>query len=134
LTPHPGEAARLLDMPAAAILADPAAALERAGPRLDCVIVLKGHVTTVWSRDGGYGVLDGMNPALATGGSGDVLAGVIAGLLASGLSAGTAARAGVIAHALAASRAAEARGLMLSEDLLPFLSQVLGFCVKGLAR
>jgi NAD(P)H-hydrate epimerase len=130
MTPHPGEAARLLGRPAAEILADPLAALEQAGRRFGCVIVLKGHVTTVWSPDGRFALLDGMNAALATGGSGDVLAGTIAGLLASGVRAEAAARAGVLAHALAASRAVEAGGLPLAEDLLPFLSQVFGYCVK----
>ncbi len=124
LTPHPGEAARILDCPAAEVLRDPLAALEEAGKRLGCVIVLKGHVTTVWSPGGRFAVLDGMNPALATGGSGDVLAGTIGGLLASGLTAETAARAGVLAHSTAAFRAAKARGLFVSEDLLPFLSRV----------
>jgi hydroxyethylthiazole kinase-like uncharacterized protein yjeF len=128
LTPHPGEAARVLGRPAAEILADPLAALDAAGARLGCVIVLKGHVTTVWSPGGRHAVLDNMNPSLATGGSGDVLAGTIAGLLASGLSAEAASRAGVLAHALAARAAG---GLFVSEDLLPFLSQVLGFCAAA---
>ncbi len=124
LTPHPGEAARVLDCPVADVLRDPLAALEEAEKRLGCVIVLKGHVTTVWSPGGRFAVLDGMNAALATGGSGDVLAGTIGGLLASGLTAEAAARAGVLAHSVAAFRAAKARGLFLSEDLLPFLSRV----------
>ena len=129
MTPHPGEAARLLGRPAAEILADPLTALEQAGRRFGCVIVLKGHVTLVGSPDGRFAVLDGMNAALATGGSGDVLAGTIAGLLASGLDAETAARGGVLAHSIAASRTVEANGLMLAEDLLPFLSQTFAYSV-----
>ncbi len=128
MTPHPGEAGRLLGCPASQVLADPLAALEEAGGRFGCVIVLKAHVTTVWSPGGRFAVLDNMNPALATGGSGDVLAGTIAGLLASGLDAEAAARAGVLAHALAASRAVAEEGLILAEDLIPRLSQAFAYC------
>lgn len=134
MTPHPGEAGRLLGCPASEVLADPLAALEEAGRRFGCVIVLKAHVTTVWSPGGRFAVLDSMNPALATGGSGDVLAGTIAGLLAGGLDPEAAARGGVLAHALAASRAVAAGGLMLAEDLLPHLSQVFAYCAEERVR
>jgi ADP-dependent NAD(P)H-hydrate dehydratase / NAD(P)H-hydrate epimerase len=130
LTPHPGEAARLLGRGVEEILRDPLAALATAGPRLGCTIVLKGHVTVVWSA-GRFAILDGMNPALATGGSGDVLAGAIAGLLACGLGADTAARAGVLVHAAAAVRALHSAGLFLAEDLVPEISRVLAFCAGG---
>ena len=77
--------------------------------------------------DGRLWILDGMNPALATGGSGDVLAGMIGGLAAGGLSPQDAARLGVLLHARAGELAYRERGFFLAEDLLPYVSLL----VKG---
>ncbi len=125
LTPHPGEFARLLGRAAAEVLADPWPPLLEASRRLNAVIVLKGHCTTVASPEGRYWILDGGNPAMATGGSGDVLAGIVAGLLATGMSPVAAARAAVMAHSAAGRRAFAEKGYFLAEDLLPYVSQVL---------
>ena len=84
LTPHPGEFARLIGEDTAAVLADPLPALRRTSAALQATIVLKGHCSYVCAPDGGLWIFDGMNPALATGGSGDVLSGVIAAQLAGG--------------------------------------------------
>jgi NAD(P)H-hydrate epimerase len=122
LTPHPGEFARLAGVEVAAVLADPLPQLLEMSAKLEAVIVLKGHCSFVASPEGRYWILDGCNPALATGGSGDVLAGIIGGLAAGGLAPLVAARLGVLLHARAGEQAYRERGYFLAEDLLPYLS------------
>jgi NAD(P)H-hydrate epimerase len=122
LTPHPGEFARLAGSSVADILSDPLPPLLLMSATLKAVIVLKGHCTTIASPRGRYWILDGMNAALATGGSGDLLSGMIAGLVASGYSAEEGARLGVLVHHRIGRRAFEERGLYLAEDLLPYIS------------
>lgn len=126
LTPHPGEAARLLDTDVVAVQADRPAAARELSRRYGAVAVLKGAGTLVADPSGGLGLCDRGNPGMATGGMGDVLTGLIAGLLAQGLSPRDAARAGVALHAEAADRAARAgeRGLAAS-DLFPPLRTLL---------
>ncbi len=83
LTPHPGEAARLLRAPVADVLADRPNAVREISRRFgDCWVVLKGHQTLVGRSEGELFVNSSGNPHLAQGGSGDVLAGYLAGLLA----------------------------------------------------
>lgn len=125
LTPHPGEAARLLGCGTAEVQRDRPAAARALARRYGAVAVLKGAGTLI--ADGErlhlcpYG-----NPGMAVGGMGDVLTGVIAALMAQGLTAGDAARLGVLAHALAGDAAArgQPRGLLPS-DLLDALRGVL---------
>ncbi|HVT35031.1 MAG TPA: NAD(P)H-hydrate dehydratase, partial [Nevskiaceae bacterium] len=118
LTPHPGEAARLLGgMRSADVQDDRLSAVRNLREKYGGVAVLKGAGTLVQGSQlmlCPYG-----NPGMAGGGMGDVLGGVIAALLAQGLTLETAANAGVLAHALAGDRAAYGgeRG-MLAEDLL----------------
>ena len=83
ITPHPGEAARLLKTTAAHVQADRPAALREICRRFgNCWVVLKGHQTLIGQSTGNIAVNGSGNPQLAQGGSGDVLAGYIAGLLA----------------------------------------------------
>ncbi len=82
LTPHPGEAARLLGISAAEINLDRVGAARRLAERAGAVVVLKGAATVVTAPDGRTLVTPTGSPALATGGTGDVLTGVIAALLA----------------------------------------------------
>ncbi len=127
LTPHPGEAARLLDEKrAVAIQADRFAAVQALQARYGGVIVLKGNGSLVCEAGHPLALCDAGNPGMATGGMGDVLTGVIAALIAQGLGAGDAARLGVCLHACAGDRAAQAgmRGL-LAGDLLPRLQSLL---------
>jgi hydroxyethylthiazole kinase-like uncharacterized protein yjeF len=124
LTPHPGEFSRLLGVELAELLDDPLPQAVRAAAELEAVIVLKGHCTLVASPEGRYGVLDGMNPAMATGGSGDVLAGICAGLLTSGCSPEDAAVLGVFLHSEIGRRLYEERGYFLAEDMLQAVSSV----------
>jgi NAD(P)H-hydrate epimerase len=122
LTPHPGEFSRLAGLEVPQLLADPLPPLLSCSARLEAVILLKGSCSFVASPDGRYWILDGMNPALATGGSGDVLAGIIGGLAAGGLEPLAAARLGVLLHARAGELAYRERGYFVAEDLLPYIS------------
>ena len=94
LTPHPGEAARLLGVDTAAITADRFAAVRELAQRHQSVVVLKGAGTLISSAHGEVSICPWGNPGMASGGTGDVLTGVIAGLLAQGFDAWHAAQAG----------------------------------------
>lgn len=106
LTPHPGEAARLLECDTRTIATDRFAAARELARRHQCVCVLKGAGTLVASPHGEVAVCPWGNPGMASGGMGDVLTGVIAGLLAQGLDAYRAACTGVALHARAGDLAA----------------------------
>jgi len=101
---------------------------------MEAVIVLKGHCTVVAAPDGKYWILDAPNPALATGGAGDVLAGIVAAGVAGGLTPVDAARFGVALHANVARLAWRRNGWFLSEDLVPMLSRLLGRADAGRRR
>jgi ADP-dependent NAD(P)H-hydrate dehydratase / NAD(P)H-hydrate epimerase len=101
LTPHPGEAARLLGVANAEVQADRAAAARALAQRSGAVAVLKGARTVVAHPDGRLSINPTGGPGLAAGGSGDVLAGVIGALLARKLPAWDAARLGAYLHGLA---------------------------------
>lgn len=124
LTPHPGEAARLLAVENAQIQQDRLSAAGRLQTEYGGVTVLKGAGTLVAGQQMALCTLG--NPGMAVGGSGDVLGGVIAALMAQGLEAETAAQLGVTAHAAAGDRAAAAgqRG-MLPSDIIEQLRAVL---------
>ena len=122
LTPHPGEAARLLGVSVAKIQADRFAAARALAQRYGGVCVLKGSGTIISTQDDpALWLCDRGNPGLATGGSGDVLTGVIAALIAQGLKSLDAARLGAWVHAVAADHAALGgeRGLMAGDLLAP---------------
>jgi NAD(P)H-hydrate epimerase len=123
LTPHPGELARLDGM---AVPADEDGRIERAvaaSRRFGAIVVLKGARTVVAGPDGTAAIGGAPNPALATGGTGDILAGVIGSLLAQGMVPWDAARLGVHLHALAGATVAASLGDAgaLASDLLPLL-------------
>ena len=122
LTPHPGEAARLLQCSNAKIQQDRYAAVAAIQAKYDGIAVLKGAGTLIASNDD-IAVSTTGNPGMASGGMGDVLAGVIAGLLAQGLSPKDAAQQGVYHHGRAADLAAEKDGErgLLASDLMPYL-------------
>jgi ADP-dependent NAD(P)H-hydrate dehydratase / NAD(P)H-hydrate epimerase len=122
LTPHPGEAARLLGLTAAAVEADRLAAARALASRTHAVVVLKGARTIVCDGtiDDEYCAINPTGgPELATGGSGDVLAGLVASLLAQGTSPADAARAAVYVHGRAGERLAVQHGSrgVVSSDL-----------------
>lgn len=120
LTPHHGEAARLLNMSVAEVESDRLHSVQRLVKRYGGVVVLKGAGTVVANNAGEIGIIDAGNPGMASGGMGDVLTGIIAALLGQGLTPYDAACAGCVAHGEAADRLAArdgARG-MLATDLL----------------
>ena len=122
LTPHPGEAARMLGCRTADIQADRFAAVRNLQQRYGGIIVLKGSGTLIVDERQELAVCDGGNPGMASGGMGDVLTGVIAGLVAQGYALPAAARLGVCVHAAAGDAAAKEgeRGL-LAGDLMPWI-------------
>ena len=128
LTPHSGEAARLLKMTPAEVEADRFTAVEDLALRFGGVAVLKGAGSLIASKtDGLVALCAAGNPGMASGGMGDVLTGVIAALVAQGLPLFAAAKAGVYLHGRAgdlAARAGGERGL-LATDLLSFLRQLV---------
>ena len=127
LTPHPGEAGRLLGVSAQDVQRDRLAALDRLIERFHGTIVLKGAGTLVGARGRTPGVCERGNPGMATAGSGDVLTGAIAGILAQCRDHWTAARVGVLVHAMAGDAAARGgeRGLLASD-----LARELHNCVN----
>ena len=102
LTPHPAEAARLLGSDTAAVQRDRLAAAQALAGELDAHVVVKGAGSVLAHPDGSWDVNASGNAALATAGTGDVLAGFIGAYLAQGLDARTALRYGVCVHGAAA--------------------------------
>ncbi|HEU0036884.1 MAG TPA: NAD(P)H-hydrate dehydratase [Kofleriaceae bacterium] len=130
ITPHPGEAARLLQTTAAAVEADRLAAARLLAVKTHAVVVLKGARTIVC--DGTLGddfcaINPTGGPALATGGSGDVLAGTIGALLAQGVPAADAARVGAYVHGRAGDELAHIHGArgVVATDLPLAIADVL---------
>ncbi|HKE43953.1 MAG TPA: NAD(P)H-hydrate dehydratase [Steroidobacteraceae bacterium] len=117
LTPHPGEAGRLLGTDANAVQNDRVAALTELHARFGGVVVLKGAGTLIGSNGDTPALCNRGNPGMATAGMGDVLAGITGALLAQLRDPWTAARAAVLAHALAGDAAAQAgeRGMIASD-------------------
>lgn len=101
LTPHPGEMARLIKLDTSAINADRLGVARRVAAEWGHIVILKGAFTVIAHPAGGAVMLPFANPALATAGSGDVLAGAIVGLLAQGLDPFNAAICGAYLHGLA---------------------------------
>jgi NAD(P)H-hydrate epimerase len=126
LTPHPGEAARLLQTTTAAVQADRFAAVAALQARFGGTVLLKGAGTLIQGPGGVPAVCAQGNPGMASGGMGDVLTGVIAGLLAQGLGFTEAAEEGARLHGMAGDKAAGdgERGL-LAGDLMPWLRQLV---------
>ncbi len=111
LTPHPGEAARLLGVTVAEIEADRLAAALALRNEYGGVIVLKGAGTVV-AGSAGLAIVQGANPGMATGGMGDVLSGIIGALLAQLGAAEQATELGATLHLASANRASELVGYM----------------------
>ncbi|MDY7094493.1 MAG: NAD(P)H-hydrate dehydratase [Acidobacteriota bacterium] len=127
LTPHPGELGRLLQCSAAEVQEDRPAAARRAAELTGAVVLLKGHRTLVATPDGELYINTTGNPGMATGGTGDVLTGLVGGLLAQGMEALAAAQLGAFCHGLAGDLASEELGErgLAAGDLLDRLPKVL---------
>jgi NAD(P)H-hydrate epimerase len=118
LTPHPGEAASLLGIDAAAVNRDRPGAARRLAEQMGAVTALKGAATVIAAPDGRIAVNPTGGPALASGGSGDVLLGMLTGLLVQGVDAFEATVLAAFIHGAAADRIAErtgSSGLLASE-------------------
>lgn len=127
LTPHPGEAATLLEQTTAEVLADRPAAARALARASGAVVVLKGAGTLTARPTGELAVNCSGGPVLATGGTGDVLAGIVGGLLVQGLAAFDAGHVGAAIHGAAGDLFAARRGGagLLAGDLAELLPEVL---------
>ena len=125
ITPHPGEAARLLGISTKQVQADRPAAARAMVKKYSVVCVLKGAGTLVAGLEGELAICNHGHPAMATAGLGDVLAGVIGALLAQGMNAFDAACLAVWLHARAGEQQGQlGRGLAAS-DLIPAIRLLL---------
>ena len=127
LTPHPGEAARLLGTSVQALQADRFAAVAAVREKFGGTALLKGAGSLVLEAQGPIRVNRSGNPGMATGGMGDVLTGLIAGLMAQGLAPGAAAVVSVCLHGQAADACVAASGQrgLLAGDLMAALPPLL---------
>ena len=125
ITPHPGEAARLLKTDVATIQSDRFQSARNLHEKYHGPVVLKGAGSIVTDSRGNLLVCSAGNPGMSTGGMGDVLTGVIAGLVAQGTDIEMATEVGVLMHARAADMTANAgeRGMMAT-DLMPYLRKL----------
>ena len=125
ITPHPGEAARLLGISIAAVQTDRPAALRALVDLTGAAVILKGAGTLVSAPGHGIHLVASVNPGMARGGMGDVLAGMACAMLARGLTAFDAARAAAWLHARAGDIVAwrNGREAMLATDLVACLGE-----------
>ncbi len=125
LTPHPGEAATLLQVDTEVVQKDRLRAAETLARDWQAITLLKGHRTIIAMPEGRIFVNPTGNPAMAAGGSGDVLTGCIAALLAQGLAPGLAAAIGAYLHGMAGDIAAQklAGAGVLARDLADCLPE-----------
>ena len=126
ITPHPGEAARLLGTSSHTVQCnrfDAARALQK---KLNATVVLKGAGTLIChDQKSPFDLCSAGNPGMATGGMGDILSGILGGVLAQGFALHDAARIGVCLHAVAADRAAiDGERGMRASDLLPWIQHL----------
>lgn len=123
ITPHPGEAARLLDCMAAEVQSDRFHSVAQLQQKYGGTVLLKGAGTLVTQGDERLALVAAGNAGMASAGMGDVLSGIVGGLMAQGLSGFDAARLGALLHAMAADCIAEERGQrgMVATDLISYL-------------
>ena len=126
LTPHPGEAARLLGITVEEVQADRFSAVQKISDKFGGVAILKGNGSLIYSEGATY-LCDKGNPGMASGGMGDVLTGIIIGLLAQGFSLMEAATVGVYLHSAAGDAAAKGAGErgLLASDLMPAIRRLI---------
>lgn len=128
ITPHPGEAAHLLQEEITSTKSERLAVEQRLITTFNCTAVLKGAGSLVGSPDSKIHICKAGNAGMASGGMGDLLSGVIAGLMAQGMSGINAAQLGVCVHALAGDTAAMQEGThgLIATDLLSSIRSLLG--------
>lgn len=133
LTPHPGEAARLLNCSIAEVQQDRVAATRALQQQYGGTIILKGSGTVVCTTEQKIGIATVGNPGMASGGMGDVLSGLLGGLFAQGFDQDWVAQVAVCLHGTAADLAVEENGLrgLLATDLIPYARQLLNADVQA---
>ena len=133
LTPHPGEMARLTGLSNSEVQADRAGLASRFALDHGCHLVLKGARTIIAGPDGCIHVNPTGNPALASGGSGDVLTGLLGGFLARALPPEKAAMCGVYLHGLSADLLAQEAGQagILAGDLIEVIPSIMAALSAG---
>ncbi|MDA1118691.1 MAG: NAD(P)H-hydrate dehydratase [Proteobacteria bacterium] len=119
LTPHPGEAGRLLGLKVLEVQNDRLAAAQRIARELNAHVVLKGNGSVLVARDGHWFINTSGNPGMASAGMGDVLSGMLGAFLAQGLPGEAALVLGVHLHGCAADAAGHGAGLTASELIDP---------------
>ena len=123
ITPHPGEAARLLGVSAAEIHSDRIGAAKNLAQKYNAIAVLKGAGTIIANPNGKWAICAAGNPGLAQAGAGDVLTGMLAALVAQTGDAEFAARGAVFLHAAAADEVAKTGGEIGTDlNALPFVA------------
>jgi NAD(P)H-hydrate epimerase len=127
ITPHPGEMARLLNISASQVQEDRIGIAQKVAQEYKVIVVLKGARTVIASSRGDTYLNPSGNPGMASGGSGDVLTGLIASLIGQKMEPLEASKAGVYIHGLAGDMAAQEKGEMslIASDLLERIPQVL---------
>jgi len=127
LTPHPGEMARLIGKDNATVNADRVGIARSFATQHHCHLVLKGARTLIATVDGKVFINPTGNPGMASGGTGDVLAGILVALLGQGLCAEDAMKLGVYLHGLVGDRVAEAKGQigLVASDIIEGLPKGL---------
>jgi NAD(P)H-hydrate epimerase len=136
ITPHPGEMSRLTGMSIADIQANRIEVARNFAREHELIVVLKGHRTLIASPDGTVWVNPTGNPGMATGGTGDVLTGIVAGLIAQHPRQALEATAlAVYLHGLAGDLACESLGenSLVATDLLRFLPQAFARARQGMS-
>lgn len=131
LTPHPGEMERLCGLSAAEVDVRRIELAEKYAAEWNCVLVLKGAPTVIGCPDGTVYVNTIGTPAMATGGCGDVLTGIIAGLCAQGIEAEAAAACGVYLHGLAGELAADGCIGLAAGELAAFVPEARRMAENG---
>ena len=127
LTPHVGEAARLLGVSVGDIQADRFSAVAKIKEKYNAVVLLKGPGTLISSEDSMFKLCPYGNPAMATAGMGDILSGLIGGLMAQGIEKQQATELGCCLHSAAADELVSASGYLgvTASDILPWIKKLL---------
>jgi NAD(P)H-hydrate epimerase len=130
LTPHPGEAGRLLGISTAEVQGDRLRAVRRLAEGAGAIVVLKGYRSLVGDPRGSIAVNPTGNPGMASGGSGDVLTGLIAALIGQGIDPWAATRLGVFLHGEAGDIAARRVGeiSLIASDIIAALPAAFAGC------
>jgi ADP-dependent NAD(P)H-hydrate dehydratase / NAD(P)H-hydrate epimerase len=138
LTPHPGEMSRLTGLSTAEVQKDRIGVARKFAAEHECIVVLKGHRTLIALPDGTVWVNVTGNPGMATGGTGDVLTGMVAGMMAQTQDVAMAVRAAVYLHGLAGDAAREKVGeaSLVAGDLIAYLPEAfkrakMALMIKG---